>query len=434
MLSAESEAREAGRSAESIGTNYERWTQGSARAYEEAERYLPGGNSRQAGYWAPYPLTLARGEGCFVWDVDGNRYIDLLNNYTALVHGHGHPPIVEAVQAQVARGTCWAAINEAQTRLARRLVERVASVEQVRFTNSGTEAANLALMIARHRTGRRKILMARGGYHGSVTEFEAGFSGGGGPLTYIAEYGDLEGFTRKLADHGAQIAAVFLEPVLGASGVVPGSRAFLQGVKEAAYRAGALFVLDEVLTFRLDAGGRQHTVDVVPDLTMFGKLIGGGFPVGAVGGSRESLSVFDPADLELFHTGTFNANPVTMAAGAVSVEELTTERIRAMDRLAERLKTGLQAAAGKAGLPLRINHVGSIMNLFFTEHTGDAQHARDDQAIISRFHLAALSHGLFVAPRGLIAMSTVMDDDLIDEAIDRASAAMNDTAAEVART
>jgi len=173
MSLAVKEAREQGRSAESIGACYTRCTQASARAYEEAARYLPGGNSRQAGYWAPYPLTLTRGEGCFVWDVDGHRYIDLVNNYTALVHGHGYPPIVEAVQAQVARGTCWAATNEAQTRLARLLVERVASVEQVRFTNSGTEAANLALMIARHRTGRRKILMTRGGFHGSVMEFEA---------------------------------------------------------------------------------------------------------------------------------------------------------------------------------------------------------------------------------------------------------------------
>jgi len=431
MLSATDESIDIDQGGEPIATSYRRRTPGSARAFAEAERYLPGGNSRQAGYWAPYPLTLTHGQGCFVWDVDGNRYIDLLNNYTALVHGHAHPRIVEAVQAQVPRGTCWAAINAAQTQLARLLVERVASVEQVRFTNSGTEAANLALMVARLQTGRQKILMARGGYHGSVMEFEAGFTGNGGPLTHIAEYGDLEDFRRVLAGHGAEIAAVFLEPVLGASGVVPGTRDFLQGVKQAAHEAGALFVLDEVLTFRLALGGRQQSVQVEPDLTLFGKLIGGGFPVGAVGGCRETLGIFDPAELKAFHTGTFNANPITMLAGSVSVEELTAERIAEMECLAERLKRDLQEAADRAGLPLSVNHVGSIMNLFFSSNTGDAQHARDDQQIIARFHLAALNHGLFIAPRGLIALSTVLTDSVIDEAVECASSAMMDVAKEI---
>ena len=286
-------------------------------------------------------------------------------------------------------------------------------------------------MIARLETGRQKILMARGGYHGSVMEFEAGFTGNGGPLTCMAEYGDLESFRRVLASDGAEIAAVFLEPVMGASGVVPGTRDFLQEVKQVAHEAGALFVLDEVLTFRLALGGRQQTVGVDPDLTMFGKLIGGGFPVGAVGGRRETLGVFDPADLKAFHTGTFNANPVTMVAGSLTVEELTAERIGEMERLAEKLKRGLQEAARLAGLPLSVNHVGSIMNLFFTDKTGDAQHARDDQEIIASFHLAALNHGLFIAPRGLIALSTVLTDSLIDEAVERASSAMMDVAGEM---
>jgi len=210
-----------------------------------------------------------------------------------------------------------------------------------------------------------------------------------------------------------------------------GTRDFLQGVKEAAHDAGALFVLDEVLTFRLALGGRQQTVEVEPDLTMFGKLIGGGFPVGAVGASREMLEIFDPADLKAFHTGTFNANPITMLAGSLSVEELTAERIVEMERLAEKLKRGLQEEAHLAGLPLSVNHVGSIMNLFFTENTGDAQHARDDQQIIASFHLAALNHGLFVAPRGLIALSTVLTDSVIDEALERASSAMMDVAREI---
>ena len=410
----------------SVGQTYRHRTPRSARAFAQAKIHQPGGNSRQAGYWAPYPLTLTHGQGCFVWDIDGNRYIDLSNNYSALVHGHAYPRIVEAVQKQVSLGTCWAAINIEQTRLAKQLIKRVSSVEQVRFTNSGTEAGILALMIARVQTGREKVLMARGGYHGSLMEFETGFSGRNGPLNYVAEYGNLEDFQQVFADHGDRIAAVFLEPVLGASGVVPGSRVFLNGVKNAAHMAGSLFVMDEVLTFRLGLGGYQQVVGVEPDLTMFGKLIGGGFPVGAVGGSRHMLNILNPADLKAFHSGTFNANPVTMTAGAISVEELTAERILEMEQLAAMLSAGLKEAARQAGLPLRINRAGSLINLFFTENTSYAHHAREDQEIIEKFHLAALNHGLFIAPRGLIALSTVLIDTIVNETIERALLAMKD--------
>ena len=409
---------------------YRERTPASASAFSEAGKWLPGGNSRQAGYWNPYPLTFVRGEGCYLWDLDDNHYIDLLGNYTALVHGHAYPPILEAVLARTAGGTCWAGNNESQVYLAQLLAERVAAVEQVRFTNSGTEAGNLALMIARKHSGRDKLLMARGGYHGSLMEFETGFSGREGPLTCIAEYGNLAAFQQILSEQGQSIAAVFLEPVMGASGVIPGDSAFLNGVQQAARDAGALFVLDEVLTFRLAFGGVQQLVGMAPDLTVFGKLIGGGFPVGAIGGSRELLAMFDPVSPRIFHTGTFNANPVTMAAGVVSVKELTAGRIAHMEALAEKLKAGLVHGAAEAGLPLSINHVGSIMNLFFSEQATTTYGERNDQELTARFHLAALNHGLFIAPRGLIALSTVMTEALIDEVLERAVLAMIDAAAQ----
>ena len=417
-----------GKADNTILTTYRARTPRSARAFEEAQRYLPGGNSRQAGYWPPYPLTVTRGEGVYIWDLDGNQYIDCLNNYTALVHGHAYGPIVERVQAQIPNGTCWAANSSAQVELARQLVERVASVEQVRFTNSGTEAGALALLIARTVTGRKKILMARFGYHGALMEFEVGYSGKGGPDTYLATYGDLKDFERVLTEHGEDIAAVFLEPVLGAGGVVAGSKDFIEGVRNAAKKAGALFVLDEVLTLRLGVGGRQEALAIQPDLTMFGKLIGGGFPVGAVGGSRDILDMFNPAHLKAFHTGTFNGNPVTMAAGAVSVRELTAERIQEMERLASRLKSGLFEAASAAGLPLSINHIGSLLNLYFTKEPVKTVQERPDTELISKFHLAAMNHGLFLASRGLLALSTVMTDAIIDEVIERAAPAMMDVA------
>jgi glutamate-1-semialdehyde 2,1-aminomutase len=398
----------------------------SAQAFTAMQHVVPGGNSRQAGFWAPYPLTITRGQGAHIWDLDGNRYIDCLNNYSALVHGHAYGPILAAVQAQIPLGTCWAANCTAQAELAGLLVDRVASIDQVRFTNSGTEAGALAMMIARTVTGRRKILMARYGYHGALMEFEVGYTGKGGPDTCLATYGDADDFRRVLAAQGDDIAAVFLEPVLGAGGVVAGCQAFIQAVCTAAREAGALFVMDEVLSFRLGVGGRQQVLSINPDLTMFGKLIGGGFPVGGVGGSREVMRMFDPADLKAFHTGTFNANPVTMTAGVVSVRELDSDRIDRMERLALRFKAGLIDAAGAAGLPLTVNHVGSLLNMFFTQEPVATVQQRPDTELITQFHLAALNHGLFLASRGLMALSTVMDEHIIDEAIEHAAAAMAD--------
>ncbi|NIR60210.1 MAG: aminotransferase class III-fold pyridoxal phosphate-dependent enzyme, partial [Gammaproteobacteria bacterium] len=206
-----------------IRASYLERTQGSAEAHARAQAIMPGGTSRQAGYWAPYPLTIERAEGVHLWDVDGNRYIDLINNYTAMVHGHAYPPVVEAAARQLPRGTGWAAGNVPQSALGSLLVARVPSMEQVRFTNSGTEAGALAFTVARVVTGRSKLLMARYGYHGSLLEFETGSFGREGPLTYLARFNDLQDFEAVLAAHGHEIAAVFLEPVLGSGGVVAGS-------------------------------------------------------------------------------------------------------------------------------------------------------------------------------------------------------------------
>jgi glutamate-1-semialdehyde 2,1-aminomutase len=408
---------------------YLRRTRESAAAHARAESVLPGGTSRQAGYWPPYPLIFERAEGPFLWDIDGNRYFDLINNYTAMVHGHGYAPIVEAVRHQAGRGTGWAGGNLGQLALAEAIVARVGAADQVRFTNSGTEAGALAFTIARKLTGRTKLLMARYGYHGSLLEFETGSFGREGPATLLADYNDLASFERVLAEHGSEIAAVFLEPVLGSGGVVSGDAPFLRGVEAAARRAGALFVLDEVLSLRFALGGVQGEVGLAPDLTMFGKLIGGGYPVGAVGGARELLKIFDPADLKLFHTGTFNANPVTMAAGLVSLDHLTGERIAAMAAAAKTLKDGLARAAAKAGLPLSVTHHGSCLNLYFSEQAPRSSVVRKDGELLGAFHIAAMNHGLFVAPRGMIALSTVMTPAHLAEILERAEAAMAAVAA-----
>jgi glutamate-1-semialdehyde 2,1-aminomutase len=410
---------------------YRARTQASASSFAAAQRVMPGGTSRQAGFWTPYPLTIERAEGVHLFDLDGHRYLDLLNNYTAMVHGHAYPPIVEAAVTQVRRGSGWAAGNAPQNSLAEQIVARIPSVDQVRFTNSGTEAGALAFTIARKITGRQKLLMARYGYHGSMMEFETGSFGHEGPVTYLAGFNDLANFQAVLAEHGHEIAAVFLEPVLGSGGVVAARPEFLKGVSAAAHEAGALFVLDEVLTFRFATGGCQELFGLKPDLTMLGKAIGGGFPVGAVGGAAEHMKIFDPADLKVFHTGTFNANPVTMAAGDVSVRELTEQRIAIMHGLAEKLKAGLIQAVKKAGLPVSINHFGSCLNLYFSATPPASSVVREDAVLMSKFHHAAMNHGLFLAPRGMMALSTVMTGAHIDEALKRAAAALQDVIAEI---
>jgi glutamate-1-semialdehyde 2,1-aminomutase len=397
-------------------------------AHARATGLMPGGTSRQAGYWAPYPLTFARGQGAHLWDVDGNRYFDLINNYTALAHGHSYPPITEAVQRQAELGTCWVGGNLGQLDLSELIVERVPSVDQVRFTNSGTEAGALAFNIARRVTGRQKLLMARYGYHGSLMEFEVGSFGHEGPITYLAEYNNLADFENVLSEHGSEIAAVFLEPVLGSGGVVTGDPNFLHGVQAAAAKAGALFVLDEVLTLRFSVGAVQGELGLSPDLTMFGKMLGGGLPIGAIGGSKELLTLFDPKDLKLFHTGTFNANPITMAAGLISVNHLTLDRIETMEAGALALKGRLERSAMKVGLPISINRHGSCLNIYFSPRAPQSSIVREDSELIGMFHLAAMNHGLFLAPRGMVALSTVMTDDNVAEISDRAETAMADVA------
>ena len=411
-------------------------TPDSAAAQVRAQRAVVGGNSRGAAHWTPHPLTIKEAVGSTVVDMDGREYIDVVNNYTSLAHGHGYPPIVEAAAERVAAGTAWTANNPWQTQLAETLLARLPSAESVRFTNSGSEAGILALTIARAITGRYKVLMARHGYHGILMEYEAGSFPGllphGEQATYLGVYNDAASFEQILAEHGDDIAAVVLEPVMGAGGVITATAEFLNRVQAAAEAAGALFVLDEVITFRLSEGGAQALFGIEPDLTMLGKIIGGGFPVGAVAGRRQHMSVFDPAAMKVFHSGTFCGNPVTMAAGDASVRELTAERIERMDALAARLDERLATHASNLRLPLSTKRNGSLLNLFFAEEPQAASSRREDADAMQLFFLAALNHGLMMAPRGLICLSTVMDEALIDTVAQRAAAAMEDVAEEMA--
>jgi glutamate-1-semialdehyde 2,1-aminomutase len=412
---------------------YRARTPRSRELQQRAEQVMPGGETRASVYHAPYSVTIARGEGPHLVDVDGNRYVDLNNNYTCLVHGHAYPPVVAAAQAAVANGSTWSAKNVQQVELAEAIVERIPSVEQVRFANSGSEAVLVALSVARTLTRRRKVLMAKWAFHGQHEAFNDGHYRGrleAWPDTYVADFGDAEAFEKVLDEHGGEVAAVFLEPVMAAAGLVGASPGFFARVAAATRRAGAVFVLDEATVQRVAVGGMQDLLGVRPDLTVLGKVCGGGFASGAIGGSREVMDVLHPARGEMATSGTFAGNPVALSAGLVALRDLTAERIAVMDAQVERLDAALAGSAGSHGLPYSSRRVGALLNVYLSDVPPPGNPVREDGRLMSLFHLAALANGVFIAPRGLMNVSTVTTDAVLDDALDGLDAAFAAVAAE----
>ncbi|MGH7814560.1 MAG: aspartate aminotransferase family protein [Candidatus Binataceae bacterium] len=405
-----------------IEETYREATPKSAEMAKRAERVMPGGDTRTVAYYRPYPLTFERGEGPYLWDIDGNKYIDLLGNFATLVHGNSYPPIVEAAAKAIKAGSVFPTRSESQVELAALMTERFTAAERVRFCNSGSEAGMLAAQLARRLTGRRMILMARYGYHGSYEDLQLGLSGLEGEHTMLADFGEATAFEALLSERGSEIAAVFLEPVLFAAGMLSAPEGFLANVAEAAHRAGAMFVLDEVTSLRLDEGGAQKLHGVKPDLTMFGKVIGGGYPVGALGGTEDVMSTFDPRNRgSIPHSGSFNGNAVSCAAGIVSLRDLTQAKIGKMAQQTERLAGELVRAARDAQLPFSVRQAGSLLSVFFLKDPPAPATMRDDERALANFHLAAINHGLIVSPTGTIALSTVITEQVLTEICERAA-------------
>jgi glutamate-1-semialdehyde 2,1-aminomutase len=424
----------------------------SADLYARAERVLPGGNSRTTVFFAPYPFYAVRGEGFRVWDADGNVRVDFLNNYTSLILGHAHPRVVAAIAEAAARGASFAAPTEYEIRLAEELCRRVKSVERVRFTNSGTEATMLAVRAARAYTGRPKIAKFEGGYHGShdyaavsvgpdpdragpAKNPQSVPDGPGIPdavlgTVVVLPYNDLEAVSRILEREGREIAAVIIEPLMGAGGAIPATPEFLRGLRELTRKLGILLIFDEVIAFRLAYGGAQEYFGVDADLTTFGKIIGGGLPVGALGGRAEIMDLFDPRQPNrIGHGGTFNANPVTMAAGLATLAELTPAAYDHLNRLGELVRRRLRQAFQRLEIPAQVTGAGSVFAVHFTaEPVTDYRSARRGAApgLLCRLHLGLLNEGAIIAPRGMGCISTPMTEaevEFLGQAVERALAA-----------
>lgn len=398
----------------------------SGRFFDRLSESMPGANTRTATFFAPHPLTMARGEGAFVWDADGNRFIDLVNNYTSLVHGHAAPKIVEALREQLDAGTVHPAPIELQAELAERIVARVPSVEQVRFTNSGTEANMNAIRCARAATGREEVLKCDWGYHGSweglpsVKTDTAGIPEAVLGTLHWADYNSGEQIEAIMAEHGERIAAIIVEPLLGA-GVIPGELEFLRAARRAADEHGAVLIFDEVVSLRTAWGGIQAETGMMPDLTTFGKVIGGGLPVGALGGRSELMSLYDPRRPDAIpHHGTFNGNVLTTAAGVASLDLLSEQEIERINALGTRLAGGLASLPGDGTPPVTVTQVGSLVQAHF-DVAGPVRTGADlnpGSRSLAEFHLAALNEGVYMAPRGEFNVTTAMDEEIVDEAIE----------------
>jgi glutamate-1-semialdehyde 2,1-aminomutase len=381
----------------------------SRQAHEWAQRSMPGGTTRSTLYYSPFPLVMQRGTRCRLTDIDGHERVDLLGEYTAGIYGHDNPVIRAAIDAALDDGWNFGAHSLTEAKLAAVLCERFPSLELVRFTNSGTEANMLALATALLVTGRSTVLVVDGGYHGSVLSF----AGGGTPLNLphrfvVTTYNDADQARSLVRAHGADLAAVLVEPMLGSRGCVPAEPGFLAALREAATGAGALLIFDEVMTSRMSSGGLQLRQGIIPDMTTLGKYVGGGMSFGAFGGSRDVMSVFDPRQPgSVPGAGTFNNNVLSMAAGYAGLSQVfTPDAATALFERGERLRHELEQRCAGEGVAMCWTGLGSLMNVHFQrEPIRCATDIAPETERRELFHLEMLENGFYLGRRGFIALS-----------------------------
>lgn len=387
-----------------------------------AARHLPGGNTRSVLFTSPFPLTMVRGEGARLWDVDGHRYLDALGEFTAGLYGHSNPVIRQAIVEALDDGLSLSSHTRREAALAAEIQRRFPSMALMRFTNSGTEASMLALGLAKVHTGRSRILVFDGAYHGGVLSFGKG----GSPLNLphhwvLSTYNDLDAVRAAVREHGSDLAAILVEPVLGAGGCIPGEPDFLQGLRDLATQCGALLVFDEVQTSRLSWGGRQALLGITPDLTVLGKYFGGGLSFGAFGGRADLMARFDPREPgALGHAGTFNNNVLSMAAGLAGLQQvLSASALDTLNARGETLRARLNDCARGHGAPVQFTGMGSVMNLHALRGPvrSPADLAPASAALRELLYFDLLARGIFMAQRGFVALSLPFDDAACDEMV-----------------
>ena len=414
-----------------VESDYRQRTPTSAALYDRALTSMPGGDTRQTVFFTPYPLFVACGEGSFVTDVDANSYFDCSSCWSALVLGHAHPAVTEAVADQLARGSAYNAASPHALELVELLRERIPSLEMVRLTNTGSEATMLAVRAARALTGRQKVVKMAGAYHGAGDDWQVhdgqpqlGLIPGNDAHVLEVPFNDKVAVTDLLDAEGHDVASLIVEPVMGVAGTLPPLDGYLQHLRVETDRHGIVLILDEVITLRLALGGGQALYDLRPDLTTMGKIIGGGHPIGAFGGRAALMEQFSPLRPDhLSHSGTFNANPVSAVAGLTTLRQLDADTISYINRLGDRFAAAVDRVAASRNVTLCTTGVGSIRNLHFADAppTHAAQAAAGDTGLRRLLHRKLLTLGVLAVERGMFAFaatSTEADVDAVAVKID----------------
>ena len=394
----------------------------SREQHRKAAEVLPGGNTRTVLFSEPFPITLAGGRGCRVTALDGQEYIDFLGDYSAGLYGHSDPVLRQALIGALDHGWVMGGHIRLEEELARLICARFASIDLVRFTNSGTEANLFAISAARAISGKNKVVVFEGAYHGGVFMFGGKPSLLTAPFDFVkAPYNDVDG-TRALLDaHGEKIGTVIVEPMQGSAGCIPADQAFLQMLREWTRTHGALLIFDEVMTSRLAPGGLQAVYGVAPDMTTLGKYVGGGLSFGAFGGSAEVMRRFDPLQPDaLAHAGTFNNNVFTMAAGVAGLRDVyTASAALALSARGDALRHRLNNVAQEARFAMQFTGLGSMMNVHMCP--GAVRSVRDlersTRPLSDLFYFQALNNGVWLARRGMINLSLPIGDAECDRLV-----------------
>ncbi|WP_193183742.1 aspartate aminotransferase family protein [Nisaea sediminum] len=405
----------------------------SAARAEEAARAMPGGNTRTVTHYTPYPLTIASGRGATITDIDGHLYTDFLGEYTAGLYGHSDPRLVKAVTEAVEAGVGLGGPNRYDAELAQLMCARFPSVDLLRFCNSGTEANLFALSAARAFTGRAKVMAFAGGYHGGVFYFGQAGSPINAPFPFVlSSYNDIDGTVALIEEHAGDLAAIIVEPMMGSAGAIPADREFLEALRERSAAHGVILIFDEVMTSRLGPGGLQGKTGVMPDMTSFGKYLGGGMTFGAFGGRRDIMSMFDPySPNAVSHPGTFNNNVLSMAAGLVGLRDIfTPDAAEALNARGDRFRDQLGAVIARHDAPMQVTGIGSILALHFQRAPirrpqdtwpADRETAARRDDLRKLLHLDLIASGIYMARRGFISLSLPLgqpDFDRFAEALD----------------
>ena len=415
---------------------------GSSAKHEEAKRWLPGGDTRNSIFWGPFPIYVSGANASRIVDVDGNERVDFINNMTTLILGHRHPAVIEALREQLERGVSYPAPTPLVVEWGELMCERVLSLDKIRFVNSGTEATLNAVRAARAFSGKNLLAKCEGAYHGnhdavqiSVTP-DVGLAGdaespesvlttqGMSPKSadeiVIMPYNDLDNAERIIREHADELAAVIVEPINGQCGMVPAEPEFLDGLRRLTSELGILLIFDEVIAFRASRGGAQEYFGVTPDLTCFGKVIGGGLPVGAFGGREDVMSMWDPSGPggpQVSHAGTFNGNPMTAAAGVATLRELTVDVYEDLEEKGKYLRNKLRDVISEMEAPMGVTGAAS---LFAIQATSEAvrdyrSYATNDGDLLEMVFMGMMNEGFLLSSRCAGNVSAAHTYEELDE-------------------